>query len=162
LRRKLNILLAEDNPVNRVFAQKPLQKHGHTVTSVNNGRAALQLWEQNQSHQFDVILMDVQMPEMDGLQASLLIREKDLTKGAHIPIIAVTAHAMKGDRERCLSAEMDGYITKPINPSELTETVQNAFRHGTKLSEAHADPNPAGPSDTELLARFDGDAELLE
>jgi two-component system, sensor histidine kinase and response regulator len=74
-RRELNILLAEDNPVNRMLAQKLLQKHGHTVTSVNNGREALQLWEQNQPRQFAVILMDVQMPEMDGLQATSGIRE---------------------------------------------------------------------------------------
>jgi CheY-like chemotaxis protein len=76
-RRKLTVLLAEDNPVNRVLAQKLLQKQGHTVTSVNNGREALELWEQNQPRQFDVILMDVQMPGMDGLQASTLIREKE-------------------------------------------------------------------------------------
>ena len=161
-RRKLTVLLAEDNPVNRVLAQKLLQKQGHTVTSVNNGREALKLWEQNQSCQFDVILMDVQMPGMDGLQASTLIREKELATGAHIPIIAVTAHAMKGDRERCLAAGMDGYITKPINPAELAETIQAAFRNGTKLPAAQAGPNPAGPSDAELLARFDGDCELLK
>jgi two-component system sensor histidine kinase/response regulator len=161
-RRKLTVLLAEDNPVNRVLAQKLLQKQGHTVTSVNNGREALKLWEQNQSRQFDVILMDVQMPGMDGLQASTLIREKELATGAHIPIIAVTAHAMKGDRERCLAAGMDGYITKPINPAELAETIQAAFRNGTKLPAAQAGPNPAGPSDAELLARFDGDCELLK
>jgi two-component system sensor histidine kinase/response regulator len=161
-RRKLTVLLAEDNPVNRVLAQKLLQKQGHTVTSVNNGREALKLWEQNQSRQFDVILMDVQMPGMDGLQASTLIREKELATGAHIPIIAVTAHAMKGDRERCLAAGMDGYITKPISPAELAETIQAAFRNGTKLPAAQAGPNPAGPSDAELLARFDGDCELLK
>jgi CheY-like chemotaxis protein len=96
--QKLNILLAEDNAVNRVLAQKLLQKQGHTVTSVNNGIEAVQLWEQNQSRQFDIILMDVQMPEMDGLQAAARIRERELGTGAHIPIIAVTAHAMKGDR----------------------------------------------------------------
>ncbi len=161
-RRKLTVLLAGDNPVNRVLAQKLLQKQGHTVTSVNNGREALQLWEENQSRQFDVILMDVQMPEMDGLQASSLIREEELAMGAHIPIIAVTAHAMKGDRERCLAAGMDGYITKPINPAELAETIQAAFPNGTKLPAVHADPDPAGPSDAELLARFDGDSDLLK
>ena len=93
---KLNILLAEDNPVNRLLAQKLLQKQCHLVTSANNGSEALQLWEQNQSCQFDIILMDVQMPEMDGLQASARIRERELATGAYIPIIAVTAHAMKG------------------------------------------------------------------
>lgn len=77
------------------------------MTSVNNGREAVQLWEQNQSQQFDVILMHVQVPQLGGLQASSLIREKELTTGAHIPIIALAAHAMKGDRERCLAAGAD-------------------------------------------------------
>jgi two-component system sensor histidine kinase/response regulator len=102
------------------------------------------------------------MPEMDGLQAFSLIREKELTTGAHIPIIAVTAHAMKGDRERCLAAGMDGYITKPINPAALAETIQAAFCNGTKFPDAPADSASAGPSDAELLARFDGDSELLK
>ena len=132
--RKLNILLAEDNPVNRVLAQKLLQKQGHTVTSVNNGIEALRLWEQNQSRQFDIILMDVQMPEMDGLQATTRIRERELGTGAHIPIIAVTAHAMKGDRERCLAAGMDGYIAKPINPLELANVIHATVPAGTTIA----------------------------
>ena len=159
---KLNILLAEDNAVNRVLAQKLLQKQGHIVTSVNNGREALRLWEQNQSGQFDIILMDVQMPEMDGLQATTLIRERERVTGTHIPIIAVTAHAMKGDRERCLAAGMDAYITKPINPAELAATIQAAFPAGAKLSAIPVEPIAEGPSDAELLARFDGDSELLK
>jgi CheY-like chemotaxis protein len=160
--RKLNILLAEDNAVNRVLAQKLLQKHGHTVTSVNNGIAALRLWEENQSRQFDIILMDVQMPELDGLQAAARIRERELGTGAHIPIIAVTAHAMKGDRERCLAAGMDGYIAKPINPADLARAIQLTVPAGTKLAAVSADPIPKGPSDAELLARFDGDSDLLK
>ena len=158
---KLNILLAEDNAVNRVLAQKLLQKQGHAVTSVNNGMEALQLWEENQAHQFDIILMDVQMPEMDGLQAATRIRDRELATAAHIPIIAVTAHAMKGDRERCLAAGMDGYIAKPINPGELAKVIQASVPAGTKLAAFLADPTPEGPSDAELLARFDGDGELL-
>src|ERR1700723_3961205 len=161
-RRKLTVLLAEDNPVNRVLAQKLLQKQGHTVTSVNNGKEALEVWEQNQSRQFDVILMDVQMPGMDGLQASTLIRERELATGAHIPIIAVTAHAMKGDRERCLAAGMDGYITKPINPAELAKVIQQTVPAGAKIVAVPADPVLKGPRDAELLARFDGDSELLK
>jgi two-component system sensor histidine kinase/response regulator len=177
--QSLNILVAEDNPVNRLLALKLLQKQGHVVTSVNNGREALELWEKNQSRQFDIILMDVQMPEMDGLQATSGIREKEVAAGTHIPIIAVTAHAMKGDRERCLAAGMDGYITKPINPAELAEKIQAVFRAVAKIPAASmdpaqpvfpavakipaasVDPTPEGPSDAELLARFDGDAELL-
>jgi len=160
--RKLNILLAEDNAVNRVLAQKLLQKQGHTVTSVNNGIEALQLWEENQSRQFDIILMDVQMPEMDGLQAATRIRERELGTGAHIPIIAVTARAMKGDRERCLAAGMDGYISKPINPAELAKVIQLTVPAGAKIVAVPADPVLKGPSDAELVARFDGDSELLK
>jgi CheY-like chemotaxis protein/HPt (histidine-containing phosphotransfer) domain-containing protein len=159
---KLNILLAEDNRVNRVLAQKLLQKLGHAVTSVNNGAEAVKLWEQNQPSQFDLILMDVQMPEMDGLQAATRIREKELGTGARIPIIAVTAHAMKGDRERCLAAGMDGYIAKPINPAELAKAIQVAVPSGTKIAVVPVDPILKGPSDAELLARFDGDSELLK
>lgn len=176
---KLNILLAEDNPVNRVLAQKLLQKHGHLVTSVNKGKEALERWEQNQSSQFDIILMDVQMPEMDGLQATAAIREKEAAAGTHIPIFAVTAHAMRGDRERCVAAGMDGYRTKPINPVELAETIQTVFRTvatvpaaslapiqpvlpaGAQIPAAPVDPAPEGPSDAELLARFEADGELL-
>src|SRR5271154_3103163 len=143
--RKLNILLAEDNAVNRVLAQKLLQKQGHTVTSVNNGIEAVQLWEQNQSSQFDIILMDVQMPEMDGLQATARIRERELATGAHIPIIAVTAHAMKGDRERCLAAGMDGYITKPINPAELAATIRAAFPGAARPPAIPVKPIAEGP-----------------
>jgi two-component system sensor histidine kinase/response regulator len=169
--QKLNILLAEDNAVNRVLAQKLLQKQGHTVTSVNNGIEAVQLWEQKHSSQFDIILMDVQMPEMDGLQATSRIREKELDTGAHIPIIAVTAHAMKGDRERCLAAGMDGYITKPINPGELAKVIQATVPAGTKLAPVDpiapiaavaTAPTMKGPTDAELLARFDGDSDLLK
>jgi len=160
--QKLNILLAEDNAVNRVLAQKLLQKQGHTVTSVNNGIEALQPWEENQSRQFDIILMDVQMPEMDGLRAAARIRERELGTGAHIPIIAVTAHAMKGDRERCLSTGMDGYIAKPINPGEFAKVIQVTVPAGTKLAVVLVDPILKGPSDAELLARFDGDSELLK
>ena len=159
---KLNILLAEDNAVNRVLAQKLLQKQGHAVTSVNNGMEAVKLWEQNQSSQFDLILMDVQMPEMDGLQAATRIRDRELATGAHIPIIAVTAHAMKGDRERCLAAGMDGYITKPINPAELAKVIQVTVPSDKKIGVVPVDPILKGPSDVELLARFDGDIELLK
>jgi two-component system, sensor histidine kinase and response regulator len=160
--RKLNILLAEDNAVNRVLAQKLLQNQGHTVASVNNGVEALQLGEENQFHPFDIILMDVQMPEMDGLQAAARIRERELGTGAHIPIIAAIAHAMKGDRERCLAAGMDGYIAKPINPSEFVKVIQLTVPAGTRLVPVPAEPIPEGPSDAELLARFDGDSEVLK
>jgi signal transduction histidine kinase/CheY-like chemotaxis protein len=111
--RRLKILLAEDNAVNQMLAVRLLEKAGHTVTVVNNGRDAVQAVIREP---FDLVLMDVQMPEMDGLEATGEIRRR---KGRRLPIIAMTAHAMKGDRERCLAAEMDGYVVKPIRPDEL-------------------------------------------
>jgi CheY-like chemotaxis protein len=106
--RKLNILLAEDNAVNRVLAQKLLQKQGHAAASVNNGVEALQLWEENPFHHFDIILMDVQMPEMDGLQAAARFRARELGTGAHIPVIAVTPFHEGGPRT--LSGRWNGRL----------------------------------------------------
>jgi two-component system, sensor histidine kinase and response regulator len=160
--QRLKILLAEDNAINRLLAQRILQKLGHEVTVANNGREALERWAQHQSSQFDVILMDVQMPEMDGLQAAACIREKEIESGAHIPIIAVTAHAMKGDRERCLAAGMDGYISKPIKPGELAHAIQTTIPTGLKSVAAPLDSLQGPTSDAELLARFDGDGNLLK
>jgi signal transduction histidine kinase/ligand-binding sensor domain-containing protein/CheY-like chemotaxis protein len=114
------ILLAEDHPVNRRLAVLILERQGHRVTSVQNGREALAAHER---HSFDLILMDIQMPEMDGLEATLLIREREKGTGHHIPILAMTAHAMKGDREKCLAAGMDDYVTKPIRPAELFAAI---------------------------------------
>ena len=159
--RQLNILLTEDNPVNRVLAQKILQKQGHTVTSANNGREAVQLWEQNRSRQFDLILMDVQMPEMDGLQATGYIRNREKESGAHIPIVAMTAHAMKGDRERCLEGGMDGYISKPITPAGLARAIEEAVPALTREAAALNTEAQGEKMDEELLARFGGDAGLL-
>jgi signal transduction histidine kinase/CheY-like chemotaxis protein/HPt (histidine-containing phosphotransfer) domain-containing protein len=120
-RRNLHILLAEDNAVNQMVAVRHLQKLGHNVKVVTNGRDALAELE---TQPFDVILMDVQMPKMDGIETTRAIREKEVTTGKHIPIIAMTAHAMKGDRERCLTAGMDHYVAKPIRLAELIEAIQ--------------------------------------
>jgi PAS domain S-box-containing protein len=117
----LRILLAEDGLVNQKVAVNLLEQRGHKVTIANNGQEAIAALA-NES--FDVVLMDVQMPAMDGLEATGIIREKEKESGAHIPIIAMTAHAMKGDRERCLEAGMDGYIPKPIRAKDLYETVE--------------------------------------
>ncbi len=119
--RVLHILLAEDNPVNRKVAVGLLQKRGHRVHTAENGLEALLALE---TGSFDVVLMDIQMPEMDGLQTTVAIREAERASGAHLPIIAMTAHAMKGDREICLAAGMDAYITKPIMPKELFAKLQ--------------------------------------
>ena len=116
----LRILLVEDNPANQKLAAYILQDRGHAVEIAGNGQEAIYLAEQNR---YDVILMDVQMPEMDGLEATAAIRKRE-DGGQRMPIIAMTAHSMKGDRERCLAAGMDAYISKPIKREELIETVE--------------------------------------
>jgi signal transduction histidine kinase/DNA-binding response OmpR family regulator len=121
-RRSLRILLAEDNPVNQLVAARLLEKQGHHVVTSGNGRQAL---ERLEKERFDLILMDVGMPEIDGFEATAMIRrQEEETTGAHIPIIAMTAHALKGDRERCLAAGMDDYVSKPIQPGALFEAIE--------------------------------------
>src|SRR5215471_15641174 len=122
----LRVLLAEDNPVNQTLAVRILERLGHSVQVVNNGKEAI---GRAQGEEFDLILMDVQMPEMDGLEATTAIRAAEAGTGKHVPIVAMTAHAMKGDREKCLSAGMDGYLSKPIRIDELKQAV---FRAGQK------------------------------
>jgi signal transduction histidine kinase/CheY-like chemotaxis protein len=123
------ILVAEDNPVNQRLVVRLLEKRGHHVVVAANGREAL---EALGKESFDLVLMDVQMPEMDGMEATAAIREKEKGAGAHQWIIALTAHAMKGDRERCLAAGMDGYLTKPIRPPELDQILEeHAARRST-------------------------------
>jgi len=120
--RPLRVLLAEDNAVNRRLAEVLLRKQGHSVAVAENGRAAVALFDREA---FDLILMDVQMPEMDGLEATSAIRKREEEAGSRrIPIVALTAHAMNGDRERCVAAGMDGYISKPIDPQELYRTIR--------------------------------------
>jgi two-component system, sensor histidine kinase and response regulator len=120
----LRILLAEDNRVNQTIAIRTLEKMGHSVILAKNGYEVLS-WLGRQS--FDLVLMDLQMPEMDGLTATATIRQGEMHGFHRIPIIAVTAHAMRGDQERCLDAGMDGYISKPIRRSELEETIKSVF-----------------------------------
>jgi two-component system, sensor histidine kinase and response regulator len=120
-RTRLKILLAEDNRVNQALAVRLLEKRGYHVVVAGNGKAALEALE---TQEFDLILMDVQMPKMDGLQATAAIRESEIKNGKHIPIIAMTAHAMAGDKERCLAAGMDDYITKPIRPEQLVDMIE--------------------------------------
>ena len=121
----LRILLAEDNPVNQQLAMRLLQKRGHQVVVAENGRKAL---EALVNGNFDLVLMDVQMPEMDGFEATAAIRRRERSAGDHLPIIAMTAHAMKGDEERCRAAGMDGYLSKPIRARELFATIENLAR----------------------------------
>lgn len=117
----LRVLVGEDNPVNQLLATRLLEKRGHTVVVAINGKEVLAELEKST---FDMILMDVQMPEMDGFEATRIIRQKEIGTGKHQSVIALTAHAMKGDRERCLAAGMDGYLAKPISAQELDEILE--------------------------------------
>jgi signal transduction histidine kinase/DNA-binding response OmpR family regulator len=118
---RLHILLAEDNVVNRFVAERMLEKHGHTVVSVSNGREAVEAYSQRP---FDVVLMDIQMPEMDGVEATAAIRAYEEKTGHHTPIIALTAYALQGDREKFLMAGMDDYVSKPIGAKNLSATIE--------------------------------------
>lgn len=119
----LKILLVEDNPINQKVASRLLEKAGHSVTIAANGKEAV---ERIEGHEFDLVLMDVQMPEMDGLEATQVIRRNE-NGNRHMPIVALTAHAMVGDRERCLEAGMDGYVTKPVQTQVLFQAMAEAL-----------------------------------
>jgi two-component system, sensor histidine kinase and response regulator len=125
------ILLAEDNAVNQRVAARILEKGGHSVVIVNNGKEAL---EALQKETFDLVLMDVQMPEMDGLEATMAIRKKETGNHRRVPVIAMTAHAMTGDRERCLAAGMDGYISKPVRATDLLNLVSETSPRAGAMS----------------------------
>jgi len=110
----------QDNLINQKVAMRMLISQGHAVTIADDGRKALAALE---AEPFDAVLMDVQMPVMDGLEAVAEIRKREQSRGGHIPVIAMTAHTLKGDRERCLAAGMDGYVSKPIDKRQLFETL---------------------------------------
>jgi TMAO reductase system sensor TorS len=130
--RRLRVLLAEDHPVNRQLAVKLLEREGHTVVVAKNGQEALRALE---AGTFDVVLMDVQMPVMNGMEATEALRRSERGTGRHVPVVALTANAMKGDRERYLKCGMDGYLAKPIRRKELAETLQRVVREVGALSE---------------------------
>ena len=129
----MEVLLVEDNPVNRKVAVRLLEKQGHTVITANNGREALEVLDKL-SWKVDLILMDVQMPEMDGYQATGAIREHEKRAGGHLPIVAMTAHALDRDRERCLAAGMDSYLTKPIQLDKLYEMLERVATTGLAVA----------------------------
>jgi signal transduction histidine kinase/DNA-binding response OmpR family regulator len=133
----LRILLAEDNPVNQLLATRLLEKRGHRVTVAGNGREALAAIDKES---YDLVLMDVQMPELDGIEATIAIREKEKTRENHLPVIALTAHAMKGDQERCLEAGMDAYLSKPIRAQELDELLDKYVARKMELAVATESP----------------------
>jgi CheY-like chemotaxis protein len=164
---RLRVLVAEDNPVNQKLVRHTLEKKGHSVHMAANGREALDAFDRLR---FDLVLMDIQMPELDGIETTARIRRKERDSGEHIPIVAMTAYAMPGDRERLLAAGMDGYVAKPVTPAELVSCLETVFDSGCE-----GDEEPAGgqaessgsegrtfmgrPRD--LLARVAGDEKLL-
>ena len=156
----LHILLAEDNPINQKLAVQLLVKRGHQVTVAGTGRQALAALEKGS---YDLVLMDVQMPEMDGLEATMLLREREKVSEEHQAVVAMTALVMKGDRERCLEAGMDGYLTKPIRPQELDAVLDIYVRKlRGEVPAAESSAVPAEPIlREELLERVDGDVSFL-
>jgi len=156
--RPLRVLLAEDNPVNQTLAIRILEKIGHKVQVVNNGKEAI---GRAQGEEFDLILMDVQMPEMDGLEATTAIRAAEAGTGKHVPIVAMTAHAMKGDKEKCLSAGMDGYLSKPIRIDELMQAISRAEQKGNISRFPKQNPFRAIGQLESLLDSVMGDRVLL-
>ena len=165
LKKSLRILLAEDNPINQKLAVRMLEKRGHHVAVASNGRQALSALKECS---YNLVLMDVQMPEMDGLEATILLRKQEELTGHHQAVVAMTALVMKGDRERCMAAGMDGYLSKPIRPHELDEVLDRYLsmdREDLPVIESRDLPD-ASVCAEELLERIDGDrvflAELLE
>jgi CheY-like chemotaxis protein/HPt (histidine-containing phosphotransfer) domain-containing protein len=159
-KQRLQVLVAEDNQVNQLVATRIFEKLGYQVTVVNNGREAVSAV---QNHKFDLVAMDVQMPEMDGLEATAAIRAWEKTTRSHTLIVAMTAHAMKGDRERCLAAGMDGYASKPIRMKELQDVIDEL----TQSERSSQVPEPTSDSEADvideaaLLAGIDGNSQIL-
>jgi signal transduction histidine kinase/CheY-like chemotaxis protein len=137
----LSILLVEDNPVSQKVAARILGSEGYSVTSARTGLEALAAWETNK---FDLILMDLQMPEMDGIETTLIIRRMERLSGAHIPIVALTAHAMASDRDACFAAGMDGFVTKPLRRSDLLSEIERLANMGGSAGSRRAKIRSAG------------------
>jgi two-component system sensor histidine kinase/response regulator len=168
LTRPLRILLAEDSLVNQTLVIALMKKRGHSVTVASNGQLALDTLA---AEPFDLILMDVLMPEMDGLEATQAIRAEERTSGKHLPILAMTAHAMKGDRQRCLDAGMDGYVSKPINFEELLSAIDDVVPDALPAADSAAinlaDPTPPDKSTNRpdwpsVLTAFGENRKLLD
>jgi CheY-like chemotaxis protein/HPt (histidine-containing phosphotransfer) domain-containing protein len=160
-RPRYTALLAEDNPVNQKLAAKLLEKQGHDVEVAENGLLALETWRKGG---YDFILMDMMMPEMDGLEATRRIRAEEQARGGHTPIIAMTANAMQGDRERCLDAGMDGYVSKPVKPEVLYQEIERVLHGLAAQSGAPAAKEEIGLQvfdRADALSRIADDEELL-
>jgi signal transduction histidine kinase/DNA-binding response OmpR family regulator len=155
---RLHILVAEDNAVNQRLVRRLLEKQGHRVTVAANGREAL---TEAQAHRFDLILMDVQMPEMGGFEATAAIREREQHSGDRVPIVAMTAHAMPEDRERCLRAGMDAYVPKPIRTEELLKTVEQLAPAASPVETPEKEAAGGVLDEAALVAGVSGDKQLL-
>jgi signal transduction histidine kinase/DNA-binding response OmpR family regulator len=169
LPRHYHCLVVEDNLVNQKLVRKMLEVGGHTQELASNGREGVEL---AQSKHFDIVLMDIQMPEMDGLEATMTIRRAEAGTERHIPIIAMTAHVMPGDRERCLDAGMDGYLSKPVRIKDLLKAIDHYAGHrGSAFEEEDAEQSQVSETGgkrmgelnySAALARVGGDADLLK
>ncbi len=152
--RRLRVLVAEDNVMNQKLARVLFEQRGHKIVTVGNGRQAVEALGRASGDGFDLVLMDLEMPVMGGMEATAAIRERERQSGGHIPIVALTAHTMTGDRERCLAAGMDGFVSKPIQTERLWEAIE------------HLLPSPSPPADSSfdaagLLAQLRGDKKAL-
>lgn len=156
----MRLLLVEDNEINQVLAQRLIHKRGHKVVIASNGREALALLE---IEYFDLVLMDIQMPEMSGLEVTAQIRRNEQATGQHIPIVATTASAMKEDRERCVQAGMDAYLSKPLERDSLFETIERLTGYSKKSVAPAASSGTSDPvfDRGAVLASLDGDSDLL-
>ncbi len=160
--RRLRILLAEDSFVNQRLAVALLEKHGHSVAVASSGEEAIQAVRKEP---FDLVLMDVEMPGMNGLEATAAIRRQEKSGGGHLPIVAMTAHAIKGDRERCLAAGMDGYVSKPIRVDQLLQAIQSAVGLGWGEKPAGGDEEDSVAPVVDwraALRSVNGDDDLLQ
>jgi CheY-like chemotaxis protein len=153
----LDVLLVEDGVVNQKLAIRLLEKKGHHVTLACNGKEALALLEQQR---FDVVLMDLQMPEMCGLEATAIIREREKGTPRHVPIVALTAHALRGDEQRCLEAGMDGYVSKPIQPARLWEVLSAVLSQTAASADVEETSRRRVLDEEALLERCGGDDEM--
>jgi signal transduction histidine kinase/CheY-like chemotaxis protein/HPt (histidine-containing phosphotransfer) domain-containing protein len=165
-RRRLSILIAEDVPINQLLIETILTRYGHAVTLVGNGEEAVQAWESDTAR-YDFIFMDIQMPVMDGFQATRRIRELENSLGGHIPIVAMTAYAMKEDRDKCREAGMDDYISKPFQPEDLLSVLKRLVEidekeHQANVQQTVSPENTPQPDTAETVASVFDRSELLE